>query len=183
MRVLLTGCSSVLHSEATAGDLESMRRVAGWLDDAGVPFDLALSPVLRAADPATTSVDLETLDAPAYTVLVFACGPLHSWQVDALLRRLDVLVTTRLHGLVLGLRAGIPVLAVDPVAGGAKVTAQASALGWPALLDAAAVEPGALEHWLQWCLGDAGRERARSVAADARAAETAAGRRLLDALR
>ncbi|HEY0718264.1 MAG TPA: polysaccharide pyruvyl transferase family protein, partial [Streptosporangiaceae bacterium] len=37
---------------------------------------------------------------------------------EALLSRMDVVVTTRLHGLVLALRAGIPALAVDPVDGG-----------------------------------------------------------------
>lgn len=33
-----------------------------------------------------------------------------------MLRRLDVVVTTRLHGLVLALKNGVPALAVDPVA-------------------------------------------------------------------
>lgn len=55
-------------------------------------------------------------------------------QVEAVLRAADAVVTTRLHGLVLGLRVGTPVLAVDPVAGGAKVAAQASAVGWPEVL-------------------------------------------------
>ncbi|MGA6167802.1 polysaccharide pyruvyl transferase family protein [Amycolatopsis magusensis] len=82
-------------------------------------------------------------------------------QFASLLGRLDALVTTRLHGLVFGLRAGIPVLAVDPVEGGGKVSAQARALGWPALVDAAsAVEPGAFDRWWSWCLSGSGRERA-----------------------
>lgn len=52
-------------------------------------------------------------------------------QFDSLVARLDALITTRLHGLVFALRNGIPALAVDPVAGGAKVAAQAQARGWP----------------------------------------------------
>jgi polysaccharide pyruvyl transferase WcaK-like protein len=48
--------------------------------------------------------------------------------------RADVVVTTRLHGLVLALKQGVPVLAVDPVAGGARVATQAAAWGWPVLL-------------------------------------------------
>ncbi len=52
-------------------------------------------------------------------------------QYDALVRRVDAVVTTRLHGLVLALRNGVPAIAVDPVAGGAKVTAQAAVWGWP----------------------------------------------------
>ncbi|WP_371237484.1 hypothetical protein [Streptomyces pimonensis] len=50
--------------------------------------------------------------------------------------RLDPVVTDRPHGLVLVLRVGTPVLAIDPVAVGAKVTAQAHACGWSALLTA-----------------------------------------------
>jgi hypothetical protein len=52
-------------------------------------------------------------------------------QLDALLRRVDFVVTTRLHGLVFSLRAGTPAIAIDPIIGGGKVTAQARAIGWP----------------------------------------------------
>jgi hypothetical protein len=74
--------------------------------------------------------------------------------------RLDLVVTDRLHGLVLGLRAGVPVLAVDPVAGGAKVTAQARACRWPALVPAERAGDGEFDHWWSWCLGP-GRALAR----------------------
>ncbi|HLL37393.1 MAG TPA: polysaccharide pyruvyl transferase family protein [Streptomyces sp.] len=83
-------------------------------------------------------------------------------QLDAVLARLDVVVTDRLHGLVLALRAGTPVLAVDPVEGGAKVTAQARACGWPALLPAERADADALDRWWEWCLG-AGRAEARRL--------------------
>ncbi len=77
-------------------------------------------------------------------------------QVLALFARFDVVVTTRLHGLVLALRAGVPALAVDPVAGGGKVSAQAAAWRWPAIVGAEeATGPGAREvfdGWWRWCL-------------------------------
>ncbi|WP_406725690.1 polysaccharide pyruvyl transferase family protein [Streptomyces sp. GD-15H] len=96
-------------------------------------------------------------------------------QYLAIVSRLDVVVTTRLHGLVLALRAGTPVLAVDPVDGGAKVTAQARALRWPALLAADRAAPGELDRWWEWCLSPRGtaaaRRRARLME---RAAERAA---------
>ncbi|GAA0224348.1 polysaccharide pyruvyl transferase family protein [Cryptosporangium japonicum] len=76
-------------------------------------------------------------------------------QLRSVLNRLDVIVTTRLHGLVLGLQAGVPVLAVDPVDGGAKVTAQARALGWPAILPAD--DLSRLDEWWRWCLSPAAR--------------------------
>lgn len=55
-------------------------------------------------------------------------------QFESLLRKVDVLITNRLHGLVLGLKNSIPVVAVDAIAGGGKVSAQAKALGWPILI-------------------------------------------------
>ena len=57
-------------------------------------------------------------------------------QVDpeAVLRQIasvDAVVTTRLHGVVMAIRTGAPVIAIDQVPGGAKVTAQCKALGVP----------------------------------------------------
>jgi hypothetical protein len=93
----------------------------------------------------------------------------HDWrlcatpaQLESVLARLDLVVTDRLHGLVLALRAGTPALAVDPVGGGAKVTAQARACGWPALVAAEELDAAGLERWWRWCLGE-GRERARRI--------------------
>ncbi|MEU9517638.1 polysaccharide pyruvyl transferase family protein [Streptomyces sp. NPDC048224] len=94
-------------------------------------------------------------------------------QLEAVLSRLDLVVTDRLHGLVLALRAGVPVLAVDPVEGGAKVTAQARACGWPALLPAErlvrtpgrAAAEAQLGRWWDWCLADGRVEAARIGAA------------------
>ncbi|MER5214430.1 polysaccharide pyruvyl transferase family protein [Streptomyces sp. NPDC002838] len=95
----------------------------------------------------------------------------HDWrlsatpeQLESVLARLDLVVTDRLHGLVLALRAGIPALAVDPVAGGAKVTAQAHACGWPALVPAEGLDAGRLGTWWDWCLtsGPAAARRIRA---------------------
>ena len=78
-------------------------------------------------------------------------------QVEALVRRADVVVSMRLHALVLGLAHGVPVIACDAVAGGAKVSAQATALGWPLRLTAGEIDPAsldaALEHALSGTLG------------------------------
>ncbi|WP_235787168.1 polysaccharide pyruvyl transferase family protein [Streptomyces mutabilis] len=104
----------------------------------------------------------------------------HDWrlcgtpaQLEAVLARLDVVVTDRLHGLVLSLRAGTPALAVDPVAGGAKVTAQARACGWPALVAAERMTDRVLERWWDWCL-TGGRDEAGRIGAGFRAADAAA---------
>lgn len=85
-------------------------------------------------------------------------------QLHAVLGRLDAVVTTRLHGLVLALRAGTPVVAVDPVAGGAKVSAQAAVLGWPVVLPPERARVKELNRALAWCLSAQGRARAEEVA-------------------
>lgn len=81
-------------------------------------------------------------------------------ELHAVLARLDVVVTTRLHGMVLALRAGTPALAVDPVEGGAKVSAQAAALAWPAVLRCEQAGAAELDRLLAWCLSERGRARA-----------------------
>ena len=96
-------------------------------------------------------------------------------QVEALVRRADVVVSMRLHALVLGLKHGRPVVACDPIAGGAKVTSQAAALDWPLVLPAEELTAGALDAALERCLSGeladrvrAARERGRAGNARAR---------------
>jgi hypothetical protein len=87
-------------------------------------------------------------------------------QLLSVVARLDIVVTTRLHGLVTALRCGVPVLAVDPVAGGAKVAAQARAWSWPSVLTAGELSESALDRWWAWCLSGGGRAAARSPVTD-----------------
>jgi hypothetical protein len=274
----VVGWPSFLHGEATAGDVLAMEAVRRTLHDAGIPCDLAWSPVFRPG-----ARTLEDAPASAYTHLVFTCGPAHGWQVERLheryqsccriavgvsvidpadpavtgfhavlprdapglraqrdlaaavpvarvpvagiilaaaqpeyaargrhaqlaselggwlgtldcarlpldtrldsgqwrspatpgqvesaIARTDVVVTTRLHGLVLALKNGIPALAIDPVTGGAKVAGQAAAWDWPVLLPDAghpALDRGALNRLWGWCLSQAAVTQARSARA------------------
>lgn len=108
-------------------------------------------------------------------------------QYVSLVRRVDAVVTMRLHGLVLALRQGVPALAVDPVAGGAKVRAQAAAWDWPAVLAAEDVtDPdrgdSRLQGWLGWCLSEAGRSAARTYRTGVRAEDDALLQDLMGAL-
>jgi hypothetical protein len=88
-------------------------------------------------------------------------------ELESIISRLDLVITMRMHGLVLALKHGVPALAVDPVAGGAKVTAQSTALRWPAVVTpgpAGALDAAALDRWRGWCLSEAGRRAARRAA-------------------
>jgi hypothetical protein len=97
-------------------------------------------------------------------------------QVEALVRRADVVVSMRLHALVLGLAHDVPVIACDAVGGGAKMSAQAAALGWPIVLQAGEIDPAtldaALEHALSGTLsGELAEARRRGAAGNAQARE------------
>ncbi|EST36938.1 hypothetical protein N566_15640 [Streptomycetaceae bacterium MP113-05] len=279
-RTLLTGWFSLLHGEATAGDVLALRHVRARLELAGVPFDVAWSPGLHPG-----ALSLQDTDPQRYGRLLFVGGPVHGEQIAALherfghcyriavgvstldpadpalsgfhrvmsrdgpgtlrgrvdlaasapaeqpvpvagvvlaggqhtygvrhrhervtetltswlagkdcarleldarldahdwrrtatcgqylsvVERLDVVVTDRLHGLVLALRSGVPALAVDPVAGGSRVVAQARVCRWPAVLETEDVSPRLLDHWWSWCLGR-GRELAAERSRDFRA--------------
>lgn len=98
-----------------------------------------------------------------------ATGLTNPAQVEAVIARMDAVVTTRLHGLVLALRNGVPAVAVDPVRGGAKVRNQGRALGWPHVFEVTAA-PADLARALADCLTPDARGRAREAADGAAAA-------------
>lgn len=80
-------------------------------------------------------------------------------QINALIARMDMVVTTRMHGLVMALCNGVPAVAVDAIAGGAKVLAQAQSVEWPVVTTVDKLD----EHWLigavDQCLGMAIKHR------------------------
>jgi hypothetical protein len=52
-------------------------------------------------------------------------------DIEAAFRRADIIATTRMHGAILGLAFGKPVVAIDQVEGGAKVANLLGRIGWP----------------------------------------------------
>jgi hypothetical protein len=79
-------------------------------------------------------------------------GIKNSQQFESLIRKTDIVITNRLHGMVLGLKNSVPVIAIDAVAGGGKVTAQAKALGWPMLISAESLSVEKLRESVRICL-------------------------------
>jgi hypothetical protein len=91
-------------------------------------------------------------------------------QVESALARCDAIATTRMHGLALALKTGVPAVGVDPVAGGGKVSAQARALGWPGLARVGETSPAELAGLLRWSLSAEARALAAGIAGHARPA-------------
>jgi hypothetical protein len=89
-------------------------------------------------------------------------------EVASLIARMDVVVTTRLHGLVLALKAGVPAVAIDPIAGGAKLCRQAEALGWPMCFRADSADDLVLHDAFSYCLTAEARSHAQACVARAR---------------
>jgi hypothetical protein len=83
-------------------------------------------------------------------------------QIESLIAKMDVILTTRLHGTVLALKNGVPVVAIDSVAGGGKVTRQCEALGWTTVFRVEHCSDQALVSALDYCLSPSARQAARA---------------------
>lgn len=81
-------------------------------------------------------------------------------EVESLIARMDVVVTTRLHGTVLALKNGVPVVAIDPIAGGAKIKRQAETVRWPVVFTADSIREAELEEAFSYCLTEEARRQA-----------------------
>jgi hypothetical protein len=121
----------------------------------------AVKEVVRARSLPTVDVDTDLFGEEE--------GPRSPEQVESILVRTDVVATTRLHGLVLALKNGIPAIAIDPVPGGAKISRQARAIGWPVVLRAEDVAPASVARALDRCLSGAVDAHVERCAAAGRA--------------
>jgi hypothetical protein len=109
--------------------------------------------------------DEQILTIPIDTCLENNLGGLRQpAQIEALLARMDLVATTRLHGLVLALKNGVPALAIDPIRGGAKISYQANILAWPAVVGIDELSEGRLADLCAYCLTAEARVRARECA-------------------
>jgi len=142
--------------------------------DVHLRANAALSRLAAAREMAAVRIDTR-LD-------VNSVGLRTAAEVESLIARTDVVLTTRLHGLVLALKNGVPVVAVDPVAGGAKIRRQAETLGWPVLLDGETASDAQLLTAYEFCLSQPARDLARECAARARCSLAGVEQEFLDFL-
>ncbi len=88
-------------------------------------------------------------------------------EIESVVTRVDVMVTTRLHGMVLALKNGVPVVPIDPRPGGGKIIRQAESVGWPIAFSVDRLDPNELRAALDYCLTDHARDRAVETTANA----------------
>ena len=75
---------------------------------------------------------------------------------------MESVITTRLHGMVLALKNGVPAIAIDPEDGGFKIRRQAEEIGWPVVHTVDRLDPAAWNASLAFCLTEDARALAVS---------------------
>lgn len=85
-------------------------------------------------------------------------------EVESLIQRMDLVITTRLHGMVLSIKNNVPAIAIDPIAGGEKIARQVKTIGWPVLLYAEFLNQDDLRSAFGYCLTAAAKVKARDCA-------------------
>ncbi len=128
-------------------------------DDLHVAANLAIGRLVASREMAPVAIDTR-LDPNRTGLRTLA-------EVESLIARMDVVLTTRLHGTALAIKNGVPPVVVDPVAGGAKILRQASTIGWPVVFTADAVTDDALGRAFDYCLTPPARAKARECRARA----------------
>jgi hypothetical protein len=83
-------------------------------------------------------------------------------EIESLIARMDVVVTTRLHGMVLALKNGVPCISLDPGGGHSKIEKQATKIGWPLVFTSVNTTDAALKSAFDYCLTEEARIAARA---------------------
>jgi hypothetical protein len=120
----------------------------------------AIARLVTARDAAVVEIDTR-LDANSTALRTAAA-------IESLIARVDLLITTRLHGLVFALKNGVPVIAIDPMGDGAKILRQARTIGWPLAFPADKLSDRELQDAFDYCLTEDARANARECGEHAR---------------
>jgi hypothetical protein len=119
----------------------------------------AIDRLIRARNVATVAID---------TRMEHNSGGLRTpGEIESVIAKMDVVVTTRLHGTVFALKNGVPPLVIDPIAGGAKISKQLDRIGWPVVFSVDGLSESALDDAFSYCLTSEARNAARECAARA----------------
>lgn len=140
--------------------------------------EAAIRRLVQSREMATVQIDtrLDGSQEPA------AFAPRSPKEVEALLGRVDVVLTTRLHGMVLALKNGVPVIAIDPGNDGRKIVRQAGVVGWPVAFDVHDVTDEGMQQALDYCLTSEAQSLAAGCATRARNGVSKVREQFMDAL-
>jgi hypothetical protein len=119
----------------------------------------AIKRLTESQPMAVVNIDTKTFDNDA--------GLRSPSEIESLIARMDVVVTTRLHGMVFALRNGVPAIAIDPIAGGAKIYKQSRTIGWPLVFTADTLDDAELADAFACAQTEQVRRMARECAAGA----------------
>ena len=103
-------------------------------------------------DDLTASREMSVVAVDTRLDVVNTTGLRTPREIESLIAHMDVLITTRLHGMVMALKHRVPVVAIDPEPGGAKIRKQADFLGWPMIFDVDRVTAADLRRAFDYCL-------------------------------
>ncbi len=84
-----------------------------------------------------------------------------SAEIESLLARMDLVITTRLHGTVLSLKNGVPTISIDVGGDSLKVKRQAETIGWPVIFMANELTDETLQEAFDYCMTEEARTKAK----------------------
>jgi hypothetical protein len=179
--VLIEQDGSIARANVTRVPRQSSVPVVGIVDQVATPeggapevVREAIERLLRSCPMAVVRIDAPRADGPA--------APRQNGEFEALIRRMDVVVTGSSRGLVVALEHGVPAVALEAGEAESDLSRQAEVFGWPLCFTADEIDDGRLKRAFEYCLTASGRQHARACGTRGQDAMAATRERLIEAL-
>ena len=134
----------------------------------------AIERLVRSRPMAVVRIDAPRTDGSA--------GPRDVPEFEALVCRMDLVITSCPHALIRALEHGVPSIAIEVGTEETDLSRQAEALGWPLCFAEDEIDDPSLKRAFDYCLTIPGRHNARECGARGRSALEAKRERLIEAL-
>lgn len=86
-------------------------------------------------------------------------------QIDSVVSKMDIVITTRLHGAVFSIRNNVPFVGIDQIVPEGKMARQLRAMGWKPWFHIASLDEATLSSAIEFLLTDYGRKESSSLIA------------------
>jgi hypothetical protein len=87
-----------------------------------------------------------------------------SAEIESVLARMDLVITTRLHGTVLSLKNGVPTISIDVAGDNLKIQKQTGEIGWPVIFVGNEITLEKLNQAFDYCLTVEAKAKAKECA-------------------